>query len=480
MFTLRAQLLQSLTLIGRKTTSYKNIIINNDSITSIFKQQPLEEVVKTVVGGNKYSDSAWSNLRHDSLSNNERAIYTTITKLMQMPKFQKLQRRIKFLGTGYTEQGKFEIGPWFNWVSSNSREGTRFRFDLGSNTKFNKNLYLHAYLAYGTKDKALKGKAEAYYIFQRVPKRARVHVSYSKDIDNGISQVGDVSQDNIFSLAVRKPNISRKFLQLQDTRVELFNELWKGFSTELFFAHRKFRPLQNLPFTTTVDGKAITNFEVAVKLRFAYLEQFYESDYFRYSLGSKYPTAEVTFAKGIPGIAGSAYTYSKIFASVRDYVKISPYGSISYKAYAGKVFGTVPFPFLENHPGNDIYYYNAGSFNLMNRFEYLSDQYAGVNFEHNVGSGLFRFVKLTRKLKWRQFYNLKTLWGSLSDANANLNNAGKNFKTVNGKTYMELGTGIDNIFKVFRLDFIWRLTPTQANLPKTANFGVFGSFQFQF
>lgn len=471
---------QSLTLIGRKTTSYKDIIINNDSISSMFKQQPLEEVVKTLVGVNKYSDSAWGHLRHDTLSINERAIYTTIDKLMQMPKFQKLQRRIKFLGTGYTEQGKFEIGPWFNWISSNSREGTRFRFDLGSNTTFKKNLYLHGYLAYGTRDKALKGKAEAYYILKRDPKRAGIHFSYSKDIDNGISQLGDVSQDNIFSLAVRKPNITRKFLQLQDTRLEIFDELWKGFSSELFLAHRKFRPLQNLPFITTVDGKAITNFEVALKLRFAYLEQFLESDYFRYSLGSKYPTAELTFAKGIPGIGGSAYTYSKISASVRDYLKISPYGSISYKVYAGKVFGTVPFPFLENHPGNDIYYYNSSSFNLMNRFEYLSDQYAGINFEHNVGSGLFRFVKLTRKLKWRQFYNLKTLWGSLNEANANLNNAGKNFKTVNGKTYMELGTGIDNIFKVFRLDFIWRLTPTQANLPKTANFGVFGSFQFQF
>ena len=53
--------------------------------------------------------------------------------------------------------------------------------------------------------------------------------------------------------------------------------------------------------------------------------------------------------------------------------------SFSYKVYAAKIFGTLPFTFLENHPGNDIYYYSSGSFNLMNRFEYLGDQYAGVN-----------------------------------------------------------------------------------------------------
>ena len=33
----------------------------------------------------------------------------------------------------------------------------------------------------------------------------------------------------------------------------------------------------------------------------------------------------------------------------------------------------------KNHPGNDIYYYNNSSFNLMNRFEYISDKYAGIN-----------------------------------------------------------------------------------------------------
>ena len=40
-----------------------------------------------------------------------------------------------------------------------------------------------------------------------------------------------------------------------------------------------------------------------------------------------------------------------------------------------------------------------------------------INIEHNIGSGLFRFIPITRKLKWRQFWNVKALWGSLSDAN---------------------------------------------------------------
>jgi hypothetical protein len=167
-------------------------------------------------------------------------------------------------------------------------------------------------------------------------------------------------------------------------------------------------------------------------------------------------------------------------------MKISPYGTLYYRVYGGKINGTLPFTNLENHPGNDLYYYNPFAFNLMSRFEYLSDKYAGVSMEHNIGSGLFRFIPLTRKLKWRQFYTVKTLWGSLSKENEAINTYAiipypKNgFKTLNGRTYLEVGTGIDNIFKVFRLDFVWRLAPSPTYAGTASKFGVFGSFQVQF
>jgi hypothetical protein len=475
---------QSLTLIGRKTTSYRNIIINNDSVTNLFKQQNIEEVVKVSPNSNLQSDSAWNALRHDSLSKNEKAIYVTIDKLLQMPKFQRLQNTLKFIGTGYKTLTNYEIGPWFNWVSSNAWEGTRVRFDLGTTTGFNKHIYFHTYLAYGFADKKFKGKAEAFWIVKRDPRRFRLHASYSNDIDNGISQIGDVGQDNIFSLAIRKPNTTRKFIQLQDIRFEVFNELGKGFSSEWFISHRKYNPLKNLPlktaFPVTNGGEALTNFEVALKLRFAYNEQFVEGDYFRYSTGTRYPVVEIMLAKGFPGIAKSAYNYTKFSASVKDRIKIAPLGSLSYKIFGGKINGTLPFTFLENHPGNDIYYYSPGSFNLMNRFEYISDKYAGINVEHNIGSGIFRFTPLTRKLKWRQFWNAKTVWGSLNAANTALNNSAGDFKTLSGKTYLELGTGIDNIFKVIRLDFVWRVLPTPLPDNRSSRFGIFGSFQFQF
>lgn len=473
----------SLTLIGRKTTSYKDIIINSDSLTNIFKEQHIEELVTTEKTVNQKSDSAWNDLRHDTLSVNEKAIYTMMDKLLEMPKFQKLQRNVKFLVGGYRDIGKFEIGPWFNWISGNQWEGTRFRFDLGTNKKLMKDIYLHGYLAYGTRDKKFKGLAEAYWLLKRQPKRMRLHLTWSNDVDNGLSQVGEVSQDNIFSLAIRKPNVTRKFIQVKETSVEFFNELGKGFSTEWFIAHRQYTPLLNLPSKDSFSvstGTTLTNFELALKLRFAYLERFIETDYNRFSLGTKYPVVELLFAKGLAGVFGSAYNYTKYSLTVKDKMKISPYGILSYKVYGGKIVGSMPFTNLENHPGNDLFYFNARSYNLMNRFEYLSDQYAGVNVEHNIGSGLFRFIPLTRKLKWRQFWNVKTLWGSLSNENIAINNKTNSFKTLNDRTYIEVGTGIDNILKVLRLDLVWRLSPTPSYAGTSSRFGIFGSFQIQF
>ncbi len=471
----------SLTLIGRKTTSYKDIVINNDSVSNIFKEQHIEELVDTKKDMSDYSDSAWNNLRHDTLSKNEKAIYNTIDRLLEMPKYQRLERNLKFLATGYRNIGNYEIGPWFNWISGNQWEGTRFRFDLGTNKHFNKNLYLHGYLAYGTRDKKIKGQAEAYWIFKRESKRTLLHINYIKDIDNGISQYGEVSQDNIFTLGIRKPNTFRRFISTEAISFDANQDWGKGFSTQLFLSHRKFDPLLNLPLKSSFpvsSGESLTSFEIALKLRFAYLEQFFEGDYFRYSLGTKYPVVELMVTKGIPGVFNSAYSYTKLSATVKDFMKISPLGTLSYKVYAGQIFGTLPFTYLEIHPGNDLFYYNKSTFNLMNRFEYVSDKYAGFNVEHNIGSGIFRFTPLTRKLKWRQFWNVKTLWGSINTENKKVNNS-TGFKFLNGGNYTEIGTGIDNIFRVFRVDFVWRLAPP-SDISHYSRFGIFGSFQFQF
>jgi hypothetical protein len=249
-------------------------------------------------------------------------------------------------------------------------------------------------------------------------------------------------------------------------------------------AHKQYDPIKNIPgkeFYPTNKGEPLTSFETSVRFRFAYLEKFLENTFYRSSLGSPYPIVEMKFTQGISGILNSSYDFSKISGSISNFQKIPPLGTLYFNVFGGKTFGTLPYLFLDVAPGNEIYYYNKYAYNLMNRYEFIHDRYAGISVEHNIGNGIFRLVSITRKLKFRQFWTAKTLWGSLSESNHALNSR-TNFpyESLNGRTYMELGTGVDNIFRIIRIDFIWKVLPTGGSPVNPQRFGVFGSFRFSF
>ena len=386
-----------------------------------------------------------------------------------------------FIGTGYKDIGNYEIGPWFNWVTSNGWEGFRVRFDIGTNKYFNKKFRFHTYLAYGFGDKKLKGMGEIFYLPKKSP-RMYLYTSYTNDLDFGQNYYGEVSSDNIFAIAIRKKNIPVKNIKVNEKRFEFFNETLPWMSNLVAVTHKSTIPLRNLlpadSFKVAGNGKPFTNFEVSLRIRFAYLERFLESHFYRTSLGSGYPIGEINLSHGFAGVFNSSYSYTKISASVSDYINVPPFGNITFLAYGGKTFGTLPYILLDIAPGNELYYYNKYAFNMMNKWEFIHDKYAGVNIEHNIGNGIFR---LFPKLRFRQLWTAKALWGGLSPANKALNfKQGHNFQTLDGNTYLELGTGIDNIFHLLRIDFVWRVLPTTLTRQNDKNFGIFGSFRVAF
>jgi hypothetical protein len=474
----------ALAFIGRKTTTYRNVLVNSDSVVlELAKNKKIEETVLPD-SAIKKEDRYWENARHEELTATEQSIYKMIDTLMKSPKYQQYSNTVYFLTVGYKNTGNYEIGPWFNWISANSYEGTRLRFDLGTNTDFSKKIYLHGYLAYGFNDRNLKYKLDGIYLFQKNP-RSHLSVAYSRDIDYGQNYYDALSQDNIFAMAIRKSGVPIKFLLVDEKRLEYLHEWRSGFSGRISLLHKAYEPLLNLPpkeiFTAVSKSGVLATSEVIVRLRYAFMERFLESTFNRITLGSPYPIVDLRYTKGISQVFNSGYDYHKLSLSVSDYLKVAPYGDVYYNVFAGRTFGTLPYMLLDVAPGNEIYYYNKYAFNLMNRYEYIHDRFAGFNVEHNFGAGLFRFIPLTRKLKFRQFWTAKGLLGGLSAPNRQLNfNSGYPFESLSGRTYLELGTGIDNIFKVLRLDAVWRPLPDARAKTNNNRFGVFGSFRLQF
>lgn len=467
--------------IARKTTTYKNVIVNDTSVVNEVSKNKLMEEVITLPKANEKPKEFWTAARHEPLTRTENGIIKMIDTLTNAPVFQKFTRTMAFIGTGYKDVGNYQIGPWMNWITSNGWEGFRVRFDVATNKHFNKKFKFRTYLAYGFGDKKLKGLGEIFFLPKKSP-RQYLYASFTNDLDFGQNYYGEVTSDNIFALAIRKKNIPVKNIKVNEKRFEFFNETLPWMSNLVTITHKTTLPLRNLlpvdSFPVTGKGRPFTNFEVSLRFRFAYLERFLESHFYRTSLGSGYPIGEINISHGFAGIFKSSYSYTKLSASASDYVNIPPFGNISWFVFGGKTFGTLPYPLLDIAPGNELYYYNKYAFNMMNRWEYIHDQYAGINIEHNIGNGIFR---LFPKLRFRQFWTAKTLWGSLSRANKSLNfKEGHGFQSLDGKTYLELGTGIDNIFHVFRIDFVWRVLPTTVARPNDKSFGIFGSFRVAF
>jgi len=473
--------------IGRKTTSYKNIVVNDPVIAKVVNNPDYKEDVIVADTARLLGEEFWTNARHDTLTKNERAIYSMIDTLESMPFFTRYKNLIKFFASGVKEIGPIELGPYWNVYSSNPIEGQRFRFSMGTTPKLFKDIYMNGYVAYGTKDQQFKYRATALWLLDRHP-RMYLYGSYTHDIDRSTSYYDQVSNDNLFSNIFRKSGIPWKLAFVDESRLEWYKEYFSGFSHMVTLLHRDFDPYDPLPYKDIFrddEGNStenVVNTEVNVRLRFAHKEKFLEGNYYRVSLGTTYPVVEVRYGLGLKNVLNSGYEYHKLTASVSDNLQIAPLGTLYYNLFAGRYFGLLPYPLLEVHPGNEFHYYNKYAFNMMNRFEFISDRYAGVNLEHNVGGGIFNYIPYLKKLKMRQFWTAKVLYGDLSEDNKSLNlNKGYTFRTLDEIPYVELGTGISNILQVFRIDFVWRVSPKL--LPEESQekyFGIFGSLRFSF
>ncbi len=63
-----------------------------------------------------------------------------------------------------------------------------------------------------------------------------------------------------------------------------------------------------------------------------------------------------------------------------------------------------------------------------------------------------------RKLKWREVITGKALWGTVSKSNKDVLIFPATLSSLDKDPFIEVSAGIENIFKIFRVDALWRLT----------------------
>jgi hypothetical protein len=164
-------------------------------------------------------------------------------------------------------------------------------------------------------------------------------------------------------------------------------------------------------------------------------------------------------------------------------MRFGPFGYMNLTVQAGKIFGNLPYPMLQMHQGNETFFYDEASYNTMNFFEFVSDQWASVWASYHAEGLFFNKVPLLRKLKWREVASAKVLVGSYDLKNDELLSRDFNADGIADiyglrQPYAEAAIGVENIFKILRVDALWRLS--YLDNPNIVRFGLRAKLQFEF
>ncbi|MBX2898692.1 MAG: carboxypeptidase-like regulatory domain-containing protein [Cyclobacteriaceae bacterium] len=473
-------------MLAKFYTSNKNIITNNPR-PPVFYERAIEMAEEARL---KQDDAAWDSLRHEPLSETERNVYRMIDTLRNIPIVKTYTDIFKVLIGGYYSLGKVEVGPYLNFVTWNNIEGWRIQSGLKTTYQFSKKWVLQGQLGYGFKDERIKYLASAQYILSR---QRWTTLSFRARSDLGRLGVDDENlADNPIFLAATRWGFFRRGFYTDEYRAAFQRELFKGYSQRVSFRHWTFDPTFDFGYFKPPGGTGdpiLSRFqtsEVSIESRYARDEVFLQDDNDRISLGTnQWPVLTVKYTHGFSGVFGSDFDYDKLRANLTKRIKTGPFG-VAYVTVTGEyVFNPIPYPLLSLHLGNQSPIYSSFTYNLMNFGEFVSDRYVSVQYRQYLEGFLLNRIPLLNKLKWRLLATSNVVVGGMRQSNRNLIAATtpEGQPTLqagyfrNSKPYVELGYGVENIFKIFRIDFVHRIS--YLDNPDARKFGILFSAWLQ-
>ncbi len=465
---------------GHKTTLYQDFNINKPQEENAYKKS-VDVVTKedAWTKNNEY----WDSVRFEPLSQEEQGIYTLTDSIFKTDAYKKNYKLISTLVSGYIPNEIFEIGQYYTFFSFNGVEGYRFKLGGRTSNQLNDKIRLSTYIAYGTKDYEFKYNLGVKYVQNREPWRS-LEVEYKKDMEQLGESVRSLQQDNLInSIFRRAPN--DKLTMVEQYKASYEHEYFPGLSNTVTFRRRNIFPLTGIQFLLKDQGEFgnitaynnIITSEIELLTHFSLKEVFITDKFNRTSLGSNSPTINFWYAYGIPNFLGSQFGYHRIQIGYSDYFNVGSIGASKIILSYGKIWGQLPYPLLEIHPGNETFTYDNFAFSRMYYYEFISDDYIMANYSHYFQGLFFNHIPLIRKLKWREVIYTKVLIGKMSHENQYYSNFPSN-TTFMTKPYYEVGVAIENIFKVIRIDASWRLS--YLDKPGVRPFGLTGTMKFDF
>ncbi|MCW3124786.1 MAG: hypothetical protein JWO03_444 [Bacteroidetes bacterium] len=456
----------------KKHLSRKNIELNPVVPDSIFRGVDQEVIVE---GARERSHAWWDSTRLDQLSHAEKRVIEIHDTLPKMRAYKTWLWVIQLATTADFKAGPVEFGRFYKFVSFNDVEGVRLRLGIQTNEDFSKKIHLFGYGAYGTRDHVFKYNITSHFVLPSINDRWRqLELFYQYDLNELGQQNQLLTFDNIFSSIGGRPSTLHA-MKIREWGINLENEWLRGFSSTMSIHNMTYYAIpgkNEFIYTRKSDNTQIhlpnfDAFEIGVDSRYSYKDKYYKAGFYRFFIATKNPVFLLNYKLGFLTVNGNRSVYSKLQATVKQRLSWT-LGHTWYQIQAGKIFGLSPYPLSYVTPGGFGYLLNNVDYNMLSPFEFVTDQYISVYLEHHFDGYFFNKIPYVNRLQLREVIYARALWGSYNSANKNLLNPGPefNFNTPSKYPYVEAGFGFENIVKVLRLDFIWRVTYRDNKLAK--------------
>jgi len=469
-------------IYGKRTTLFRNHEFNKVKPLAFYK----EEV--NFIDNEVYqkSDEYWQENRFEKLNKDEAGVYKMLDTLQTVKKFKQMYSLVSILGSGYVEFKNFDYGPIFSSFGFNEVEGVRLR--VGGRTYFGPNdpWRIQAFTAYGSDDQKFKYGLSGKWM---VDKKNRIIISGGnrRDIEQigaSLTTTNDVMGRSFASSALFTTGSNGKLTNINLSNLAIEIEPVKNLIFQLGISHRTLvsaSPTFSLDYFTdlsrTTTQSEVKQSEANIQIEFMPNRRTIGFGVERDVVDNPYSRFFINYSHGFKGVLNSDFKYEKLQLYYKQPIIIGPLGRTNITMELGKTFGAIPLGLMSVIPGNQTYFTIENTFSNLNFYEFISDQYLTLKWDHNFNGRIFSRIPFMRKLNWREIIGIRGVYGSISNANRAINASGLAYNAPeNG--YWEYSAGIGNIFKVFRIDFSWR--GNYLNTPDATKFAIKGAFGFHF
>ena len=467
-------------LYAHQLRNYDNYNFNVQNADSVFG---LLGALHVLPEATAQPDTFWTNNRPIPLKEKEDALKDLLGQLRKVPAFNAIIKTAEILITGYIPTAndkkvtKFDFGPMNTTFSANHLEG--FRMRVGGMTTANLNPYWFAsgYLAYGTNDRKIKYNLKLTHSFTK----KEYHEGENPVNNLSFIQEYDVytpgqdflftSKDNIFvAWKVGEPVTKMQYIRKSVLQYE--KEWLNGLTWKSWIMNQNNEAAGTLQYIKRDESgnlyhiKDFTTSEIGTQLRFAPGERAYNGRSGKesvFNLSKDAPVFKLSHQLGIKGVLGGDYNYNHTEISAEKRIWLSSFGHIDAQIKAGKVWDKVPFPLLILPNTNQSITIQPEAFHMMNALEFVTDQYVSFNATYYLKGWILNRIPGIKWLRLREVLSFNMIYGGLTDKNNPTLTPGlfllpDGTQPLGSTPYMECSVGLENIFKILRIDYYRRLT----------------------